>query len=60
MKARANGAGAAVLMDLKKFRKYGIVIQAFNEKGPGPLSSEIVAQTLEDGKKKYEAENNIT
>jgi hypothetical protein len=39
----------AFLTDLKKYRKYGVVIQAFNEKGPGPMSSEIVTQTLEDG-----------
>ncbi|KAF4532567.1 hypothetical protein B566_EDAN008491 [Ephemera danica] len=33
---------------LKKFRKYGVVVQAFNEKGPGPMSIEVVAQTFED------------
>ena len=49
VKAQASGSGSAFLTDLKKYRKYGVVIQAFNEKGPGPMSSEIVAQTLEDG-----------
>lgn len=49
VKAQASGSGTAFLTDLKKYRKYGVVIQAFNEKGPGPMSSEIVAQTLEDG-----------
>ncbi|KAG8228350.1 hypothetical protein J437_LFUL006801 [Ladona fulva] len=44
----ANKGGVAILTGLKKFRKYGIVVQAFNEKGPGPMSNEIVAQTLED------------
>ena len=37
------------LKNLKKFSKYGIVIQAYNRKGPGPLSAEIITQTLEDG-----------
>ena len=49
VKAQTSGSGMAILTDLKKYRKYGVVIQAFNEKGPGPMSSEIVAQTLEDG-----------
>lgn len=49
MKAQSSGSGVAFLTDLKKYRKYGVVIQAFNEKGPGPMSSEIVTQTLEDG-----------
>lgn len=49
VKAVSSGSGVAFLTDLKKYRKYGVVIQAFNEKGPGPMSAEIVAQTLEDG-----------
>lgn len=49
VKAQPSGSGVAFLTDLKKYRKYGVVIQAFNEKGPGPMSSEIVTQTLEDG-----------
>ena len=49
VKAQASGSGAGFLTDLKKYRKYGVVIQAFNEKGPGPMSSEVVAKTLEDG-----------
>jgi hypothetical protein len=49
VKALSSGSGVAFLTDLKKYRKYGVVIQAFNEKGPGPMSAEIVAQTLEDG-----------
>ncbi|XP_021925400.1 Down syndrome cell adhesion molecule-like protein Dscam2 isoform X4 [Zootermopsis nevadensis] len=48
VKAISSGSGVAFLTDLKKYRKYGVVIQAFNEKGPGPMSAEIVAQTLED------------
>ncbi|XP_069693341.1 cell adhesion molecule Dscam2-like isoform X2 [Periplaneta americana] len=48
VKAQPSGSGLAVLTDLKKYRKYGVVVQAFNEKGPGPMSAEIVAQTLED------------
>lgn len=47
--ARPDGSGSALLQGLKKYRKYGVVVQAFNEKGPGPMSQEEVAQTLEDG-----------
>ncbi|XP_018916617.2 cell adhesion molecule Dscam2 isoform X1 [Bemisia tabaci] len=43
-----GSTSSAVLSGLKKFRKYGVVVQAFNEKGPGPMSSEVLAQTLED------------
>nr|CAD7193824.1 unnamed protein product [Timema douglasi] len=46
--AKSSGSGAALLTGLKKYRKYGVVVQAFNEKGPGPTSSEVIAQTLED------------
>ncbi|XP_052129244.1 cell adhesion molecule Dscam2-like isoform X4 [Frankliniella occidentalis] len=46
--ARPDGSGSALLTGLKKYRKYGVVVQAFNEKGPGPMSQEEVAQTLED------------
>ncbi|GLG97350.1 Down syndrome cell adhesion molecule-like protein Dscam2, partial [Gryllus bimaculatus] len=45
-----HGAGReeVQLNDLKKFSKYALVAQAFNTKGPGPLSDEVIAQTLED------------
>ncbi|KAJ1530753.1 hypothetical protein ONE63_005607 [Megalurothrips usitatus] len=46
--ARPDGSGSALLPGLKKYRKYGVVVQAFNEKGPGPMSPEEVAQTMED------------
>ncbi|XP_059489075.1 cell adhesion molecule Dscam2-like isoform X3 [Neocloeon triangulifer] len=44
----ANPQTLLTLMDLKKYHKYGVVVQAFNEKGPGPLSTEVVVQTFED------------
>lgn len=50
MPPRPEGSGVVLLKGLKKFTQYGIVVQAFNEKGPGPLSNEIFAQTSEDGK----------
>lgn len=40
----------ATLTELKRNTRYGIIVQAFNKKGPGPSSDEIVAQTLEFGK----------
>lgn len=47
-----EGTCEAVLSRLKKYRKYGVVVQAFNEKGPGPMSPEVMATTLEDGKRR--------
>ncbi|XP_037800321.1 Down syndrome cell adhesion molecule-like protein Dscam2 [Penaeus monodon] len=34
--------------NLEKFTRYVFVLQAFNGKGPGPLSTEVFATTLED------------
>ncbi|XP_043281864.1 Down syndrome cell adhesion molecule-like protein Dscam2 isoform X2 [Venturia canescens] len=36
------------LNNLKKFTRYSIVVQAYNALGEGPLTSEVVATTLED------------
>ncbi|XP_015600048.1 Down syndrome cell adhesion molecule-like protein Dscam2 isoform X2 [Cephus cinctus] len=36
------------LKNLKKHTRYSIVVQAYNVLGPGPLSPEVVASTLED------------
>jgi hypothetical protein len=44
-----NGKVQFRLDGLKKYCKYGIVVQAFNGRGSGPMSAEVVAQTLEDG-----------
>jgi Down syndrome cell adhesion protein len=44
-----DGKGQFRLDGLKKYCKYGLVIQAFNGRGSGPMSPEVVAQTLEDG-----------
>lgn len=38
-----------LLSDLKRNTKYGIIVQAFNRKGPGQASEEIITQTLEFG-----------
>lgn len=35
--------------NLERFTRYIFVLQAFNGKGPGPLSTEVSATTLEDG-----------
>ncbi|RWS31341.1 cell adhesion molecule-like protein [Leptotrombidium deliense] len=35
------------IIALKKNTKYGIIIQAFNRKGLGPSSDEVIAETLE-------------
>lgn len=34
------------LDDLQKSTKYGVIVQAFNGKGPGPQSEEIFTETL--------------
>jgi len=44
-----NGKAELKIDNLKKFTKYCIVAQAFNMKGAGPISAEVIAQTLEDG-----------
>ncbi|XP_018349042.1 PREDICTED: Down syndrome cell adhesion molecule-like protein Dscam2 isoform X2 [Trachymyrmex septentrionalis] len=36
------------LTNLKKFTRYSVVVQAFNVLGPGPMTQEVVASTLED------------
>ena len=36
------------LTDLKRSTKYSIIVQAFNNKGPGPQSEEIYGETLEN------------
>ncbi|XP_071641622.1 cell adhesion molecule Dscam2 isoform X2 [Temnothorax longispinosus] len=36
------------LTNLKKFTRYSVVVQAFNALGPGPMTQEVVASTLED------------
>lgn len=41
--------GEYILADLIKFKKYTVVVQAFNEVGNGPLSEPTTAQTMEDG-----------
>lgn len=44
-----DGSGEYILADLIKFKKYTVVVQAFNEVGNGPLSEPTTAQTMEDG-----------
>ncbi|XP_078048429.1 cell adhesion molecule Dscam2 [Augochlora pura] len=36
------------LTNLKKFTQYNVVVQAYNALGQGPMTSEVVATTLED------------
>ncbi|KAI4491241.1 hypothetical protein M0802_010337 [Mischocyttarus mexicanus] len=36
------------LTNLKKFTRYSIVVQAYNQLGQGPVTPEVVATTLED------------
>jgi Down syndrome cell adhesion protein len=38
------------LMNLKKYTRYSLVVQAYNALGAGPMTPEVVATTLEDGK----------
>lgn len=39
------------LTNLKKFARYSVVVQAYNVLGQGPMTPDVVATTLEDGKK---------
>ncbi|KAH8302477.1 hypothetical protein KR044_007321 [Drosophila immigrans] len=43
-----GGNGELLLSGLSKFARYSIVVQAFNQVGPGPLSEPTTAQTMED------------
>ncbi|XP_012280177.1 Down syndrome cell adhesion molecule-like protein Dscam2 [Orussus abietinus] len=36
------------LTNLKKYTPYSIVVQAYNALGPGPMTAEVVATTMED------------
>ncbi|XP_025200616.1 Down syndrome cell adhesion molecule-like protein Dscam2 isoform X5 [Melanaphis sacchari] len=45
--------GELILADLIKFKRYSIVVQAFNEIGNGPLSEPATAQTMEDVPSSY-------
>ncbi|ERL93382.1 hypothetical protein D910_10674, partial [Dendroctonus ponderosae] len=40
--------GEILLSDLKKYTRYSIVVQAYNEVGSGPLSEPVTTETLED------------
>lgn len=43
----------SLLNELHPFKKYGVVVQAFNQKGPGPMSTEFIVHTFEDGKNNF-------
>ncbi|XP_017021345.1 cell adhesion molecule Dscam2 isoform X2 [Drosophila kikkawai] len=43
-----GGNGELLLSGLAKFARYTVVVQAFNQVGPGPLSEPTASQTLED------------
>ncbi|XP_043647320.1 Down syndrome cell adhesion molecule-like protein Dscam2 isoform X5 [Drosophila teissieri] len=43
-----GGNGELLLSGLAKFARYTVVVQAFNQVGPGPLSEPAAAQTMED------------
>ena len=45
-----NTENEVVLTSLKKFSKYGVVIEAYNRMGRGPQSQEMEAFTKEDSK----------
>lgn len=38
------------LTDLKKFNEYAVIVQAFNAKGAGPPTDQVIVKTLENGK----------
>lgn len=40
------------LTNLKKYTRYSIIVQAYNALGAGPSAGEVMATTLEDGKKR--------
>lgn len=48
-----GGSGELLLTGLQRFARYNVVVQAFNQVGPGPLSEPASAQTMEDGKLRF-------
>lgn len=51
-----DGGGELLLGGLAKYITYSIVVQAFNEVGPGPLTEPFTSQTMEDGSKSINKE----
>lgn len=47
--SRSQREFEAVLSDLKRNTGYGIIVQAFNHKGSGPASEEVIGHTKEFG-----------
>ncbi|XP_059226041.1 cell adhesion molecule Dscam2 isoform X4 [Stomoxys calcitrans] len=43
-----GGTGELLLTGLQRYARYNVVVQAFNQVGPGPLSEPASAQTMED------------
>lgn len=50
LKVNEEFENECVLTNLLSSTEYSIKVQAFNEKGPGPHSDEVIAQTLKFGK----------
>lgn len=48
-KVGAQYGGSATLSGLQQYTRYEVVIQAFNNRGAGPLSLPTIATTHEDG-----------
>lgn len=44
-----EGGGELHLTGLRPYTRYTLVVQAYNQVGPGPLSEPLSVQTLEDG-----------
>lgn len=49
LKVTEDFENECVLSNLFSSTEYNIVVQAFNEKGPGPQSDEIIAETTKFG-----------
>ena len=47
--ASSDSSHVFVLGGLKKFTAYQVILQAVNSMGEGPVSTSMVATTLEDG-----------
>lgn len=44
-----EGGGELRLTGLRPYTRYTLVVQAYNQVGPGPLCEPLLTQTLEDG-----------
>lgn len=54
LESEMDAGEGCVLTGLSRFTQYSVIVQAYNKKGAGPPSDEVVVQTLDSGEKRPE------